>query len=160
MDLQYRDVVPFDSYFFTASVFVIEKATNKSVPIAAFAAGDGPDNFVVLSSNIPTTNNFTYNPGTGPTTVTVESSLIAMEAKRSQLAEAFTLCLFIVNWALTLGSVYITFFALIGTRRMDPSVLLLPVTLVLTIPTLRELYVSSPPFGIYIGEHQVVISRF
>ena len=158
MDYKNPTVVPFDPYFFTASAFVIEKATNKSVPIVAFAAGDGPENFVVSFANTSTYSNFTYDSGTGPTTVPVESSVVWIGAKRSPLARAFTLCLFIVNWALTIGSVYITLLVLVGTGKMDPAVLLLPVTLVLTIPTLRSLYVGSPPFGIYIGEYQVVIS--
>ena len=49
-----RDTVPFDSYYFAASAFVIEKATNKSVPIIAFAADNGPENYIVSSANPPT----------------------------------------------------------------------------------------------------------
>ena len=160
MDLQTRNAVPFDWYISSVSMFVIEKATNKSVPVVAFAAGDGPENFVVSSVSEPTKSNFTYDSGTGRTTVEVESSVVWVEARRSQLSQAFTLCLFIVNWALTVGSVYITLLALVGTAKMDPAVLLLPVTLVLTIPTLRSLYVGSPPFGIFIGEYRVFVSWF
>ena len=160
MDYQIPNAVPFDPYFFTASAFVIEKATNKSVPIVVFAAGDGPENFVISSTNTSTRSNFTYDSGTGPTTVSVESSVVFMMVKRSLLAQAFTLCMFIVNWALTISSVYITLLVLIGTGKMDSTVVLLPVTLVLTIPTLRGLYVGSPPFGIFLGEYWVVISWF
>ena len=156
MDYQVPNAVPFDLYYFAASAFVIDKATNKSVPMFVFAAGNGPENFVVSSTNTSTLSNFTYNSGTGPTTVPVESSVVQMIVKRSQLAQAFTLCMFIVNWALTIGSVYITLLVLVGTGKMDSTVVLLPVTLVLTIPTLRSLYVGSPPFGIYIGEHRIV----
>ena len=158
LDFGYRDEAPFDSYNFHASVFVIEKATNKSVPIVAFAAGEGPENFIVLSTNEPTESFFTSDNGTGPNTVLVESSVVSVVVKRSQFARAFTLCLFLVNWALTVGSVYITLLVLVRTGKMDPAVVLLPVTLVLTIPTLRNLYVGSPPFGIYIGEYWVVVS--
>ena len=160
MDLQFRDTVPFDSYGFSASAFVIEKATNKSVPIVAFAAGNGPQNFVVSSTGMPAQSMFTYDSGTGPITALVDSRIVWIKAKRSRLAKAFTLCLFIVNWALTVGSVYITLLALVGTGKMDPAVILLPVTLVLTIPTLRNLFVGSPPFGIYIGEYRIGISWF
>ena len=153
-------MAPFDSYIFTASVFVIEKATNKSVPIIAFAAGEAPDNFIVFSSETSTTSNFTFDSGTGPTTTAVESSVVDMEARRSQLAQAFTMCLFLANWALTIGSVYIALVALVGTEKTDAAVLLLPVTIVLTIPTLRDLYVGSPPFGIYLGMYKVAVSEF
>ena len=160
MDGKISNVVPFDLYSFPAYVFAIEKATNKSVPIIAFAVGEGPENVVLSSTHMSAFNNFIYDSGTGPTTVSVESSVVLMEATRSQLARAFTLCMFIVNWASTIGSVYITLLVLVGTGKMDSTVVFLPVTLVLTIPTLRSLHVGSPPFGIYIGEYRIVISWF
>ena len=160
LDYELRDVVPFDLYTFRASVFVIDKATNKSVPIVAFAAGYGPDYFVVSSTSEPMENWFTYDNGTGPNTVGVMSSMATVEIKRSQLSKAFVMCMFIVNWALTITSVYITLLVLVGVAKRDPTILVFPATLVLTIPTLRNLYVGSPPFGIYIGQHRVVVSWF
>ena len=158
LDFLYRDTVPFDWYGFDANAFVIEKATNKSVPIVAFAASEGPNNFIVYSTSGHTKSRFTYDSGTGPTTLLVDSSVVSVQVKRSPITRAFTLCLLVVNWALTVGSVYITLLALVGTGKKDPAVVLLPVTLVLTIPTLRGLYVGSPPFGVYIGEYRVVSS--
>ena len=160
MDLQTWNAVPFDWYSPVAPVFVMEKATNEcvSVPTLSSDAGNGPENFVVSSTYVPTKSSFTYDSGTGPNTVEVESSVVRVEARRSQLSQAFTLCLFIVNWALTVGSVYITLLALVGAGKMDSAVLLLPVTLVLTIPVLRGLYVGSPPFGIFIGECRAFVS--
>ena len=160
IDISYQGAIPFDWYGFGASILVMEKATNKSVPITAFAVIGRLDNFVASSTEIPTQSKFTYDSGTGTTTVLVESSVISVVVERVQLAKAFTACLFIVNWALTIGSVYITLLTLVGTGKMDPAVVLLPITLVLTIPTLRGLYVGSPPFGTYIGEYRVVKSWF
>ena len=147
-------MVPFDTYWFTSSAFVIEKATNTSVPIITFTAGEGPDNFVVSSTEEYTKNIFTYNSGAGPTTVEVQSKVILVETKRSQLSKAFTMCLFIINWSLTVGSVYITVALLVVPRKkeMEAAVFLLPVTVVLTVSALRSLYVGSPPFGIFIGK--------
>lgn len=93
-------------------MFVIEKATNKSVPIITFAAGEGQDNFAVSSYDMGTRSNYTYDSGTGPTTIEVDS-------KRSQLAQAFTMCLLIVSLALTIGSIYLTFLVIFGGEGVD-----------------------------------------
>jgi len=132
-------------------MFVIEKATNKSVPILTFAAGNGPDNVVLSSVEHPTNNAWTYDPGTGPTTVVVESRVVEILMKRSQLAQAFTVCLLLINGALTAGSVYVTLLVMIRKEGVNDGLLLLPVTTILTIPALRALYVGSPQFGIYLG---------
>lgn len=71
--------------------------------------------------------------------------------KRSMLARAFTMCMLLVNWALTAGSVYITLIVAIRKERVNDAVPLVPVTAVLTVPAIRALYVGSPPFGIFIG---------
>ena len=153
-----RDMVPFDVYSLTALVFVIEKATNKSLPVITFEAGEGTSGFVISSFEVPKKSSWTYNPGTGPTTVVVESSLISITVKRSQLAQAFTVCLLIINSALTVGSAYITFLAVARREAVNDTVLLLPVTVVLVIPALRSLYVGSPPFGIYLGTPPILRS--
>ena len=148
---------PFDIYALTAVVFAVEKATNRSIPIIKSAAGEGPDNMAVTSFDIPASSVYTYNPGTGPTTGFVDSSIIYIEVRRSLLAKVFTLCLLIVNISLALGSTYITFvaFARRGEKRPE-GIFLLPVTIILTIPALRGLYVGSPPFGIYLGRSQAL----
>ena len=147
---------PFDTYSLTALMFVIEKATNKSVPIIALAAGEGPDNFVVSSYEDETRSNYTYDSGAGLTTVEVDSNVVVMIVKRSRLAKVFTLCLLVVNIALAFGSTYVTFIAFSRRGKVHEGVLLLPVTIILTIPALRGLYAGSPAFGIYLGKSQVL----
>ena len=154
------NLVPFDTYSVSALAFVIEKGTNNSVPIATFAACQGSDNFVISSVETPTARNYTYDPGTGQITVEVESSTIKITAKRSQLAQTFTMCLLLINWALTIGSTFVTLVVVVRKERVHEGVLLLPVTLVLTVPALRDLYVGSPPFGIFIGRSQALRSWF
>ena len=144
-------MVPFDDYYVAVNAFVIEKETNKPVPIVAFGACEGADDFFISSVEGQAKINYTYDPGTGPTTMEVDSSVTSLTVKRSHLAQAFTMCLLIINWALAIGSTYITLAVVIRRERVHEGVLLLPVTLVLTIPTLRGLYVGSPPFGIYFG---------
>jgi len=146
-----RDMVPFDVYSLSALVFVIEAATNASLPVITFEAGEGTSGFDISSIATPKKSSWTYDPGTGPNTVVVDSSLINITVKRSRLAQAFTLCLLIINSALTVGSAYITFLTIFRRDVVNDAVLLLPVTVVLTIPAIRALYVGSPPFGIYLG---------
>ena len=59
--------------------------------------------------------------------------------------------LLVINWTLTIGSTYITLVVVRTDEKMNDAVLFLQVTIVLTIPTLRNLYVGLPTFGIYIG---------
>lgn len=146
-----RTVVPFDVYILRTFFFAIEKATNKSVPIVTFAAGSGPNNFVLSSVEKPTNSTWTYDSGTGPTTGAVESSAIEITVKRSQLAQAFTMCLLLINSGLTACSAYVTLLVIVRKEGVNDAIILLPVTTILTIPALRDLYVGSPPFGIYIG---------
>ena len=150
-DVVTLDPVPFDAYRLKAFVFAIERTTNKSVPILRFAAGDGPDNFVLSSVDWQMNSTWTHDSGTGPTTAVVESRMIEITVKRSQLAQAFTVCLLFINTALTIGSVYVTVLVIVRRDAVNDALLLLPVSTVLTIPALRGLYVGSPPFGIYLG---------
>ena len=156
LDVVGPNVVPFDAYSLSALVIVIDKATNRSVPIITIAAGEGPDNFAVSSYDVRARSNYTYDPGTGPTTVEVDSRVVRIKVKRSQLAQAFTMWLLIVSSALTVGSIYLTLLVIFGGEGVDNAVLLLPVTIILTIPALRSLYPGSPPFGIYFGRSLVL----
>jgi len=143
---------PFDAYSLTVFAFVIEKATNKSVPIVTFTAGEAPNNFVISSLQSETMSNYTYNSGTGLTTIKVQSVVTYIKARRSQVAQAFTTCLLLVNYALTVGSIYIVLAVVFKEEKIDAAVLVLPITIILTIPALRNLYPASPPFGIFIGK--------
>jgi len=73
MDLFQQFRAPFDTYFLSALVFVVEKATNKSVPITRFAVGDPLNNFITSSVDMETKDNYTYDSGTGATTVLARS---------------------------------------------------------------------------------------
>ena len=142
---------PFDTYVLNAFVFVIDTATNRSVPITRFAVADPLNNFVTRSTDSPTTSKFTYDAGEGPVTIDVESRALELDIRRSALSRAFTMCMWVMNWALTAGTVYITLVILVNTQKMTDAVLALPITMILTIPAIRGLYVGEPPFGIMLG---------
>lgn len=139
---------PFDDYVLNAFVFVIDKATNQSMHIIRFAAADPLSNFVTFSRDTETTNRFVYDPGNGTVMVDVESRALTLAISRSILAQAFTMCMLLVNWALTVGTLYMTLVVLVRKEKMNDAVLALPITMVLTIPVIRALFIGTPPFGI------------
>ena len=144
-------MVPFENYSLSVLAFVIEKKTNKSIPIIAFVASGRPDNFIIKSTEWRTKSNYTYESGGRSTLGEVESSVVRVTAKRLALAQAFTMCVLFVNSALAIGSAYVTLLVIFRREGVNDTVFLLPVTIVLTIPALRSLYVGSLPFGIYLG---------
>ena len=97
------------------------------------------------------TSKFTYDTGNGTVTVDVESRALVLTVSRSVLAQAFTVCLLLVNWALTVGTLYILLAVLMRKEKMKDAVLALPITVMLTIPTIRALFVGAPPFGILLS---------
>ena len=126
------------------------------VLVGVFGVGDaGPGDFSAFttqSKTVPTRSNFTYDPGSGPVTVEVASLTTFAKIKHSTRAQALTLSMFIINWVLTGCSVTLASMVVIK-GGMNDGVALLPITVILTIPAIRDLYVGSPSFGIYFGTH-------
>jgi len=148
----YQYLAPNDEYSFSAFVFVIERTTNKSIPIDTFEIQTtGPGDFGTKSDSFSTTNAFTYNAGSGPITVNVTSSTMFASVVRSAPARALTYSMFAINWILVVCSIVTTSVAFNrGGEKSDVGITLLPITVILTIPTIRSLYVGSPSFGIYL----------
>jgi len=145
--------IPLDRYNFMAFAFIVERDTNKSVPITVFAVGDaGPADLTTTSVEVPTMNEFIYDTQDGPTTVDVESRTIFAQVKHSTRARALTFSMFAINWALTLCSVIIASIVFRQRGQVNDGVAFLPITVILSIPTIRNLYVDSPPFGIALGK--------
>ena len=151
VDIFNTDMAPFDTYSFEVYVFVIEPNTNTSVPIVTFAASEAPDNFIISSKEAKVTTNYTYDSGTGPTTIGVDTREASIAVSRTKFSKGLTIGFLLVNWTLSTGSIYI-FLVVIFKGEINETVFLFPVTVILTIPALRNLYVGSPPFGIYIGK--------
>ncbi|KAF9648680.1 hypothetical protein BDM02DRAFT_3269274 [Thelephora ganbajun] len=141
---------PIDLYSFSAFAFVVERATNRSIPIIKFAVyGAGPGDFSASSRGIPARNRFAYDTGGGSATVEVESYAMFATVKHSNRARVLTFFMFTVNWILSLGSV-ITTSVMFNGHGVKDTVALLPITVILAIPAIRMLYVGSPPCGIFL----------
>ncbi|KAF9645487.1 hypothetical protein BDM02DRAFT_3189684 [Thelephora ganbajun] len=136
-------LAPYDDYVLDVEAFVIDTATNQSLSILKLSAADPTDNFYAGDQVDWETEN-TFNGGR------VSSKHFRMRVKRSFLSKIFTTILLIVNWFLTAGCLRITLLSVVGHKKIGEGVLLLPITVILTIPALRQLYVGSPPFGILI----------
>jgi len=149
---QYR--TPLDRYDFRAFAFVLEKGTTRTIPITMFAVSStGPIDFTTPSFEEQTKTNFTYTTGDGPVTIEVESHTMSATIKHSKRARALTFSMFSINWVLTLCSVAIALIVLRRSGEVKDGVALLPITVILSIPTIRGIFVGSPPFGILLGAY-------
>ena len=154
-----RDLmVPFEHYSFHAFTFAVDPITNDSVPITTFGIFDALGDFIIHSHDATGANNFTYESGDGLVSVEVESRILRAEIKRSVIAKAFAICLFLGNWAMTIGSVYTT--ALLASEKLEANSIItaLPFSALLAIPTIRSLY-SPSSLGISIGKPHACLSE-
>ena len=148
-------MVLFQHYSFNTFTFAIDPATNNSVRIATFDVLDVLGDFVIRSRDAADTIEFTYDPGNGSVTTEVESRLLLVEITRSAISKAFAMSMFFANWAVTVASVYITVLVAFGKLDANSVVAALPFSALLAIPTIRSLYVDSPPLRISIGQSRV-----
>ena len=145
-------VVPFEPYCFHASVFAIDPLTNTSVEIGMFGILDTPNDYVISFHNAAGTTDFTYESEDGLVTTEADSRVLWAEIKRSSIAKAFAICLFLGSWTVTIGSVYTTALVTFGRLEANSVVAALPLSALLAIPAIRSLYISSPPLGSSVGK--------
>ncbi|PSR77115.1 hypothetical protein PHLCEN_2v8060 [Hermanssonia centrifuga] len=149
LDQQYA--YPFDTYIVDTSFVALASDTNQSLPILSLSPADSTDNFSPYiiqqwSTRINTTG------------TEVDGRYLQMGFRRTVLSQFFVVVLFVVNWGLTLVVLFITIAATDG-QKVDVSILILPVTVILTIPALRALWVGAPAFdsvGLFV--QMVVVS--
>lgn len=157
IDYGYQYPAPDDQYTFSVLTFVIEPATNESIPILELLLFDSGPGDLTTETNVTRhlTSQFTYDAGSGPTTVVAISEALHVTIVRSASARVLTYSVFAINWILEFCSV-ITTIAAFSRRggKSDVGITLLPVTVVLSIPAIRNLFVGSPPFGIYLGAYE------
>ena len=119
--------------------------TNQSSPLLALNPVDSTNNFnpkvvqnAVVARPSPSDNN----------AITYDARYVRIALTRTVLTKFFVLSLWLTNWALTGVVVYITISANDGVEMAD-SILVLPLSVVVTIPTLRALWIGAPGFGMF-----------
>ncbi|KAF8499341.1 hypothetical protein BU17DRAFT_102829 [Hysterangium stoloniferum] len=137
-DQQY--LYPFELFQLTSSAYAVNPDTNNSLAVAQMAMTDFSTNFAPFSYDYATLSHFNG--------ALVESRFMHLDLRRTTISIIFVMMLYTVNWALTLMVTYITVTALVSTNTtIGEGILILPVTVILTLPALRGLFVDSPPFG-------------
>jgi hypothetical protein len=141
-------LAPFDDYTLDVQAYVVDPTTNQSLPILKLSAADPTDNFYAYNQ-VDWETEIMFNGAPAP------SRHLALRVRRSFLSKIFTLILLIVNWLLTIGCLRITLVSVVEHEELSEGVLLLPITVILTVPALRDLYVGSLPFGVYLVRYRV-----
>jgi hypothetical protein len=133
---------PFDIFYMGTNFVAINPNTTNasSLPILAIGFSGYTNNFVPSVENMQTT---TMVNGT-----VVQSQYAGLTLTRTIISIVFVMFILLVSWALTILVVIITIVALFSKRfPITDGIVVLPITVILTIASLRALFVDSPPFG-------------
>lgn len=155
-------MVPFDRYSLRIFAAAIDPTTNNSVHISRFVVAIPLGSFIVISDDVDASK-LAYIPGNGSSTQYPGSRVLNAEIRRSAIAQTFMISLALINWLLTIGSVYIT--ALVVSRKVEANhpVAALPFSMMLTIPAVRAIYVEPPPLSTSLGTffiYRLIFSPF
>jgi hypothetical protein len=132
---------PWEAYTLTTTFVAVNHKNNTVLPILRVAPVDSANDFSPEFWDGPTTIHFN---GTADTA----SRSMLLILKRTPLAKAFSVTIFAVNWLLTGLVLFVTVVAFWRSKERMPDVLLLlPVTVILIVPSLRALMAGSPAFG-------------
>lgn len=138
MNPEYR--FPWDTYRLTTVFVAVNHTNNATLPILKLALVDSANDFSPSFTDLGSKSHF------NGTTDTPSRTVILILA-RALSVKVFNVMIFIMNWLLAVTILFITIVALFGKKKMPEVVLLLPVTVILTVPSLRALMVDSPASG-------------
>ncbi|KAH9847631.1 hypothetical protein C2E23DRAFT_863263 [Lenzites betulinus] len=139
-DQQYA--YPFDIYYLDTYFQALDPSTNATIPTLFVRIADATNNLepkLVHNDNIRTVKAIIGNA--------TSAFGVQYMFHRTVLSQLFVMVLFVVNWLLTAVVVYIAVSAYDG-MPLSEGVLILPLSVVLTIPALRALWVGAPAFGL------------
>jgi hypothetical protein len=142
-------------YYGTAFAFTAIQGTDITndttfIPILQVALVAATDNYIPSRASAINNNADFFFGATMAINGTVATSTVAQPTVTfSALARTFSLIMFFVNWGLTLVVLFMTIRQAISNEEVNKDVLVMPVTIILIIPALRQLFVGNPPFGEY-----------
>ncbi|KAG8948798.1 hypothetical protein FRC04_009261 [Tulasnella sp. 424] len=149
-DWTQQHAYPFDFYWWrTSLVFVNPQNISEDIPLIHVTPTDLTDNFVPsVSSEVPINQTLVTLDGS---VRTLAGRKVNVRLDRNATTKTFVMMIFFINWGLTIVVLHITVLSLVSKDvRLLEGVVILPVTVILTIPALRALFPESPPFGIFI----------
>ncbi|PPQ91792.1 hypothetical protein CVT25_000437 [Psilocybe cyanescens] len=129
---------PFDFYHSSSNFYALNANDNTSLPIVRAVFADPVNNFAPQSIEAET------QAVINGTLVISRETFVGLQ--RTVNAKLYTFLLFVVNWALTLLVAYITMLVHVG-EKLGEGIIVLPLTIILTMPTIRGLFVENPSFG-------------
>ena len=142
-DQQYA--YPFDYYTLDTYFQALSPGTNTTLPTVFVRVIDATSNF---QPHLRRDAQLQSRPAADGSTNVAHG--VQYYFYRVPLSQLFVMVLFVVNWLLTAVVVYISVSAWEGLP-MSEGVLILPLSVILTIPALRALWVDAPAFGLLLG---------
>jgi hypothetical protein len=156
---------PFLSYECHGTFLAITASANgtiTSIPIMDIALITSTDNFVPVEPHTEGLGGSEYaitfpasNATKGPTTL-AGVVVIYVKIRLNLIAQLYSVLLFTVNWMLTLFVMYVAIGLFVKRVRSATSrqrmpipdqAFAIPISLILTMPGLRDLFVGNPPRG-------------
>lgn len=146
---------PFDIYHLRTSFLTTshnssstDPTSNPILPILKLAPVDTADNFAPTFVNFPTLTDLN---GTG---TLLPSTSVLLTLRRTPLAKSFNMMIFMLNWLLSAVVVSVAVVTHWSpseegqfAEETPDSLVIFPLSVILTIPSLRGLMVGSPQFG-------------
>jgi hypothetical protein len=148
-----RYFYPFDKYSIVTTFVVFNTAANASLPIVRLALSDTVNNFQPQLDEWQTQTRVNHS-------LIVNSRTTHANIQRTISAKVFVILIFISNWIITAAVMYITCLALWSNTKFGDGVVLLPMTIILTLPLLRQFFVDSPPIGILLDSLGLILQMF
>lgn len=132
---------PFEKYGLTITFVAFNTADNTSLSILSLALSDVVNNFKPYWNETETQSILNNTP--------MNSRTLRAHLERTLGSQIYAMLLFLMTWLLTAGVLYVTIIALPASSKFQigDGVALLPMTMVLTLPNLRQLFPDAPAFG-------------
>jgi len=141
---------PFEGYSLTATFMAVSTANNTPLPILSLALSDIVDDFQP-HWNETKTQSFINN-------TFMDSRTTTIQLERTYGTKVYVMLLVAMNWLLTIAVVYIAAIALFTPdSKIGDGVALLPMTIILTLPHLRQLFPDAPAFGLFLDALGLVL---
>ncbi|KAF8813459.1 hypothetical protein BYT27DRAFT_7250980 [Phlegmacium glaucopus] len=147
-----RYFYPFEKYRLVTTFIAFNPAANTSLPIVRLAISDTVNNFQPQLDEWET-QTFVNN-------TLMNSRTTHVNIQRTISAKTFVILIFTSNWIITAAVMYITCIALWSNTKLGDGVVLLPMTIILTLPLLRQFYVDAPPIGVLLDSLGLILQMF